>query len=324
MFAVYVKAPNPEDPLSAVIVGERPHSKPVPEDWVRVKVSHASLNRHDIFTAMGWSSHPDGIPFPITLGCDGAGTLDDGTPVAIYPVLGSPDWRGDETLDPGFHILHEKVDGTFADYAYMPRHNAIPLIEGLTPLHASVLGTAWLTAFRLLFSRIGVTAGQTLLVQGASGGMATAFIQLATAAGVEVWVTSRTREGSEMAERLGASRVFDAGSTLPRAVDVVVDNVGAATWTHSMHSVRSGGIIGTVGATTGGDPDAELSRLFVQQIRLVGSVMGTLEEMKSLMKFMVTAQINPEIGLILPMEDVIEGMAAMLEGRTAGKVVFTR
>ncbi|MBK5263957.1 MAG: zinc-binding dehydrogenase [Alphaproteobacteria bacterium] len=324
MFAVYVNTPNHEDPLSAVIVGERAESKEAPKDWIRVKVTHASLNRHDIFTAMGRGPHPEGIPFPITLGCDGAGILDDGTPVVIYPVLGSPDWRGDETLDPGFNILHEKVDGTFADYVYMPARNALPLIDGLSSLHASVLGTAWLTAFRLLFTRIGITAGQTLLVQGASGGMATAFIQLASAAGVEVWVTSRTREGSELAERLGANRIFESGNALPRAVDAVVDNVGTATWAHTMQSVRSGGIIGTVGATTGDDPDADLSRLFVQQIRLVGSVMGTLEEMNALMRFMVTAKIDPEIGLVLPMENAIEGMAAMLQGRTAGKVVFTR
>lgn len=324
MFAVYVSNPNPDDPLSAVVVGERELPAEVPGGWVRVKVSHASLNRHDIFTAMGWTMQPGGIPFPITLGCDGAGTLDDGTPVAIYPVLGSPGWRGDETLDPGFHILHEKVDGTFADYVYMPARNAVALPGGLSPVHAGALGTAWLTAFRLLFTRIGVSAGQTLLVQGASGGMATAFIQLAVAAGVEVWATSRTAEGAALAERLGAARIFASGAALPHPVDVVVDNVGAATWTHSMHSVRSGGTIGTVGATTGGDPDAELSRLFVQQIRLVGSVMGTLEEMNALMKFIVTAKIEPAIGLMLPMEYAVDGMAAMLEGRTAGKVMFTR
>ena len=145
MFAVYATHAATHDPLSALKLGERP--KPdVPEGWVRVKVSHASLNRHDLFTLRGMSGHPEGIAYPIILGNDAAGTLDDGTPVVIYPMMGSDDWHGDETLDPQWHIPSEFIHGTLADYAVVPRRNAIPLPKNLSPLHASVLGTAWLCA----------------------------------------------------------------------------------------------------------------------------------------------------------------------------------
>ena len=99
MFAVYATHAAPDDPLAALRIGEQPEPS-VPEGWVRVKISHASLNRHDLFTLRGISGHPEGITYPIILGNDAAGTLDDGTPVVIYPVMGSDDWRGDETLDP--------------------------------------------------------------------------------------------------------------------------------------------------------------------------------------------------------------------------------
>jgi NADPH:quinone reductase-like Zn-dependent oxidoreductase len=137
------------------------------------------------------------------MGSDGAGTLDDGTPVVIYPVIGSDDWRDDETLDPRLHIFSELVPGTFADYVAVPKRNAIVLPEGLSALNASVLGTAWLTAYRALFTKAKLVPGETLLVQGASGGMSTALIQLGRAAGFEIWTTSRNAAGRELAERLG-------------------------------------------------------------------------------------------------------------------------
>ena len=133
MFAVYAARPNPEDPLASLVVGERPEAE-VPEGWVRVRISHASLNRHDLFTLQGITAQSDPIPFPMILGNDGAGTLEDGTPVVIYPVMGSDDWRDDETLDPQWHVLSERVPGTFADYVAVPQRNAIPLPEALSAL----------------------------------------------------------------------------------------------------------------------------------------------------------------------------------------------
>src|SRR5437016_784456 len=250
MFAVYATHAAPDDPLSALKVGERPDLDG-PGGWVRVKVSHASLNRHDLFTLRGMSGHPEGITYPIILGNDAAGTLDDGTPVVIYPMMGSDDWRGDETLDPKWHIPSEFINGTLADYAVVPRQNAIPLPQNLSPLHASVLGTAWLTAYRALFTKSGLRAGQTVLVQGASGGMATALIQLGRAAGFEVWATSRTEEGRAKAKALGAQECIRSNEPLPRKVPAVIDNVGSTSWAHSMSSLARGGTLVTVGGTAG-------------------------------------------------------------------------
>src|SRR6202790_1772446 len=249
MFAVYATHADPNDPLAALKIGERPEPQ-VPEGWLRVKIGHASLNRHDLFTLRGISGHPEGITYPIILGNDGAGTLDDGTPVVIYPVMGSDDWRADETLDPKWHIPSEFVHGTFADYAVVPRRNAIPLPETLSALHASVLGTAWLTAYRALFTRSGLRAGETVLIQGATGGMATALIQLGRAAGFEVWVTSRSEEGRSRAKTLGAPQPLPWKHPLPRKVAAIVDSVGSDSWRHSLSSLARGGTLVTVGGTT--------------------------------------------------------------------------
>ena len=133
----------------------------------------------------------------------------------------------------------ERVPGTFADYVAVPKRNTIPLPDGVSALDASVLGTAWLTAYRALFTKSNLKPGETVLVQGASGGMSTALIQLGRAAGFEVWATSRNARGRELAEKLGAHRTFDANEMLPRKVQAVIDNIGPATWEHSMASYLS-------------------------------------------------------------------------------------
>jgi NADPH:quinone reductase-like Zn-dependent oxidoreductase len=323
MFAVYATHADPNDPLAALKIGERPEPH-VPEGWLRVKISHASLNRHDLFTLRGISGHPEGITYPIILGNDGAGTLDDGTPVVIYPVMGSDDWRDDETLDPKWHIPSEFVHGTFADYAVVPRRNAIPLPNTLSPLRASVLGTAWLTAYRALFTKSGLRAGETVLVQGATGGMATALIQLGRAAGFEVWVTSRTEEGRALARALGAHQTFSSNESLPRKVSAIVDNIGSATWAHSMSSLARGGTLVATGGTTGMEVSLNLLPMISNQLTISGSIMGTLDDMQNMMSLIARAGIEPEIGAVLPMERAEEALRAMWEGRTRGKSVFTR
>ncbi|MEN6441747.1 MAG: zinc-binding dehydrogenase [Syntrophobacter sp.] len=323
MFAVYATHGAPGDPLSALKIGERPEPE-VPAGWVRVKVSHASLNRHDLFTLRGISGHPEGISYPIILGSDAAGTLDDGTPVVIYPMMGSDDWRGDETLDPGWHIPSEFIQGTFADYVVVPGRNAMPLPGDLSPLHASVLGTAWLTAYRALFTKSGLRAGETVLIQGATGGMATALIQLGRAAGFEVWATSRSEEGRAQAEAIGAHRSFPAGEPLPWKVPAVIDNVGGDSWTHSLSSLARGGTLVTVGRTTGSDVPLNLLALIVDQLTITASIMGTRKDMEDMIRLIAQAGIEPEIGTVLPMERAEEGFRVMWEGKTRGKTVFTR
>ena len=322
MLAVYAKEPNVADPLASIVLGERPEPV-IREGWVRVKVSHASLNRHDIFTLMGYTSHEEPIRYPMIMGNDGAGTLDDGTPVIIYPVMGSSDWHGDETLDPNWHIFSELMQGTMAEFVAIPRSNAIPRPEAISAEVASVLGTAWLTAYRALFTKSRLQPGATLLVQGASGGVSTALIQLARAAGIEVWVTGRTNDTREVAERLGAHRTFHLGEALPRRVDAVVDSVGAATLPHSLQWVRRGGTIITNGITTGAEVKVDLLRVFVEQITIAGTIMGTLDEMNALIRFIINAGIRPEIGAVVPMHVAKEAFHAMISGRTRGKTVFT-
>lgn len=321
MFAVYASGPNPEAPLESLVVGERPEPE-VPTGWVTVDVTAASLNMHDLWTLRGLGLKPE--QFPMILGCDGAGTLPDGTEVVLHSVIANPGWIGDETLDPNRTMLTERYQGSFADRVVVPARNAVPKPVGLTPVQAATMGTAWLTAYRMLFVKSGLRPGQTMLVQGASGGVATALIQLGRAAGMQVWVTGRTEEKRGLAEKLGAHATFASGERLPSRVDAVFETVGEATWKHSMRTLKPGGTIVVSGSTTGPNPGADLQRLFLRQLRVVGSTMGTRNELEDLLGFVAGAAIDPWIGLELPMERSEEGFRAMLEGQTAGKIVFTR
>jgi NADPH:quinone reductase-like Zn-dependent oxidoreductase len=321
MFAVYAAEPNADAPLDALTVGERPDPE-VPEGWVPVTVSAASLNMHDIWTLRGVGITPD--QFPMILGCDGAGTLSDGSEVVLHSIIGDPGWRGDETLDPKRTLLTEKYQGTFADTVVVPARNAVPMPAGMTAAQAAVMGTAWLTAYRMLFTRSGLRPGQTMLVQGASGGVSTALVQLGRAAGMQVWVTGRTDEKRAIADRLGAHATFPSGERLPGRVDAVFETVGEATWKHSMRALKPGGTLVVSGSTSGPNPGADLQRLFFLQLRVVGSTMGTRDELVDLLAFVAHAGIEPEIGLELPLERAEEGFRSMMEDRTAGKIVFTR
>jgi D-arabinose 1-dehydrogenase-like Zn-dependent alcohol dehydrogenase len=137
-------------------------------------------------------------------------------------------------------------------------------------------------------------------------------------------VTSRTPEGRDLAQQLGAHQTFNSGEALPRRVDAVMDSVGQATWPHTLQSVRRGGTVVTVGITSGNDAGANLLRLFVEQITVTGSIMGTLEEMNNLIRLVISAGIKPQIGELMPMERAADGFRAMWEDQTQGKIVFTR
>jgi NADPH:quinone reductase-like Zn-dependent oxidoreductase len=321
MFAVYASEPNSDDPLASLVVGERPDPE-VPEGWVRVKVEAASLNMHDLWTLRGVGIKPE--QFPMILGCDGAGTLDDGTPVVLHSLMGDADWKGDETLDPKRKMLTEWAQGSFADYVVVPKRNALPRPEGMSAVSGAVMGTAWLTAYRMLFTKSGLRGGQTMLVQGASGGVSTALIALGRAAGMQVWVTGRTEEKRELALRLGAHQVFESNGKLPGKVQAVFETVGEATWKHSVRSLVPGGTIVCSGATSGNQPPAELAQMFFLQKNLVGSTMGTLDELRDLLDFVATTGITPEVGQELPMTEAETGFRSMFDGETAGKIVFTR
>ena len=258
------------------------------------------------------------------LGCDGAGVDADGNEVIVHAVVPSDGWRGDETLDPRRTLLSELHDGTLAEKVLVPTGNVVPKPETMSWETAACLSTAWLTAYRMLFTNSGVQPGGTVLVQGAGGGVATALIQLGSAAGYRMWATSRDEARGRRALEIGADRVFGSGERLPDRVDAVMETVGAATWSHSVNSLRPGGTIVISGATSGDAPaKAELTKIFFKQLRVVGSTMGTREELAQLARLVEQRRVEPVVDSVVPLADARDGFARMVDGDVFGKVVFT-
>jgi NADPH:quinone reductase-like Zn-dependent oxidoreductase len=321
MFAVTAARIDAEDPLAALELGERPEPAPEP-GWTTVSVRATALNHHDVWTLRGVGISPDRLP--IVLGCDAAGVDDEGNEVIVHAVIGDPTVAGgDETLDPRRSLLSERYDGTFAERVAVPRRNLVPKPSALSFTEAACLPTAYLTAYRMLFDKSGLEPGSTVLVQGAGGGVATALIVLGRAAGFRVWATSRSEEKRARALELGADQVFPAGSRLPERVDAVMETVGEATWAHSLRALRPGGRIVICGATSGGVPPADLNRVFFLQLSVVGSTMGTCDQLTRLARFCEQTGVRPKIDRTLPLKNAADGFAAMINGDLFGKVVFT-
>lgn len=257
------------------------------------------------------------------LGTDAAGIGPDGSPVVVHSVIGDPS-GGDETLDPRRSLLSEIYPGTFAERVRVPKRNLIPLPDGMGFEEAACLPTAYLTAYRMLATKSQTKPGDTVLIQGAGGGVATAAIVLAKAMGLRVWVTSRDPEKGDWAKEIGADDSFETGARLPDRVDAVIETVGEATWSHSLKSLRPGGVVVVSGATSGAMPPADLNRVFFLQLQVVGSTMGTIEEFHRLVTLMSEANISPVIDRVLAMDDAREGFAAMIAGEVRGKIVMTR
>ena len=292
----------------------------MPEGWALVDIKATSLNHHDL-----WSLRGIGLPeerLPMIIGCDAAGIDEKGDEVVVHAVLGDPDFPGGEIVDPGRTLLSEFHPGTLAERVAVPRRNLVPKPESLSFEEACCLPTAWLTAYRMLFDRSGLRPGQTVLVQGAGGGVASAAIPLARAAGFRVWVTSREVRKRDFAIECGAHDAFESGARLPAKVDVVIETVGKATWGHSLRSLKPGGRIVVAGATSGMDPSAELNRVFFKELEVVGSTMGTLEELGRLVSMLDLTGIRPRIDKVLPLSDVAEGLRALAEGDVLGKIVI--
>jgi NADPH:quinone reductase-like Zn-dependent oxidoreductase len=257
------------------------------------------------------------------LGCDAAGLDEDGNEVIVHSVISDDSWKGDETLDPKRSLLSERHQGTFAERVTVPRRNLVPKPEELSFEEAACLPTAWLTAYRMLFTRGKVVPGMTILVQGATGGVSTALTRLASTAGIRVWVTGRSQDKLEQAKALGADAVFEAGARLPERVDAVMETIGKATWSHSIKSLKPGGTLVVSGATTGDATAAELSRVFFLQLSVVGSTMGTRDELERLARMCVDRDVRPAIDSTLPLDQARDGFETMLNGDIVGKVVFT-
>jgi NADPH:quinone reductase-like Zn-dependent oxidoreductase len=319
MFAVTAARFSPDDPISALELGE--HADPSPPDgWTTVTVKAASLNHHDVWTLRGVGIGQDQLP--MVLGCDAAGLDEDGNEVVVHGVISDPSAGADETLDPARSLLSERYDGTFAELVTVPRRNLVPKPASISFEDAACLPTAYLTAYKMLFDKAGLQPGSTVLVQGAGGGVATALILLGHAAGYRVWATSRSEDKRARAVALGADQAFPAGARLPERVDAVMETVGAATWSHSVKSLRPGGRIVISGATSGPMPPAELTRIFFLQLSVVGSTMGSRDQLSRLLTFCDQTNLRPVIDRTLPLRQAEEGFAAMIEGNLFGQVVF--
>ena len=286
MKAVYASTVNHADPLAALAVGEQPEPQARPF-WSTVSVRAVTVNHHDVWSLQGVGLAAEQTP--MILGTDAVGILDEDIP-------------GKHGLKAGSEVVLYTFVGT----------------DG-----AAALGTSWLTAYSLLFEAAGIKPGDSVLIQGAGGGVSTAAIQLAHAAGLEVFVTSRDAGKRSKALKLGANVALEIGARLPRKVDAVIESVGAATWSHSMKSVRPGGTIAICGATTGDQPGAELTRLFFQDIRVQGCTMGSREDFARLLRFVEHADLHPVIDSVVSGLDAApEAFARMIAGDMFGKIVI--
>jgi NADPH:quinone reductase-like Zn-dependent oxidoreductase len=316
MLAAYAAHLDAEDPLTGLVVGDRPD--PEPQDgWSTVTVRAASLNHHDLWSLRGVGLRAEQLP--MILGTDAVGTTDDGRAVVVHGVIGG---EGAFPAEPR-SLLSEKHQGTLAERVAVPTQNLVDLPDGLDATDAACLPTAWLTAYRMLFRSAGLTPGQRVLVQGAGGGLATAAITLAAAAGIEVVATSRSTAKREAALGLGAAHVLEPGARLPFRVDAVIESVGAATWSHSVRSVRPGGTIVVAGATSGDPTAAELTRIFFTEITVRGATMGSRDELVQLLAFMARTGVRPRVDTVLPLERARDAFARLRSGDHVGKIVLT-
>ena len=303
MFAVYAARIDAENPLNGLETGERPDPEP-PAGWTTVTVKATALNHHDV-----WSLRGVGLPadrLPMILGCDAAGVDEDGNEVVVH------------ARDRRRHRRRRRRDARPAPVAAVractrapsprrsrcPRRNLLPKPAALSFEEAACLPTAYLTAYRMLFDKSGAQPGATVLVQGAGGGVATALILLGRAAGLPDVGDQPVREAKrEAALKLGADQAFATGARLPERVDVVMETVGQATWSHSVRSLKPGGRIVISGATSGDIPPAELTRIFFTQLSVVGSTMGTRDQLGRLLRFCEQTGTRPLIDRVIPLAD---------------------
>lgn len=319
MLAAVAVSQDAADPLGGLALMDVPMPVALP-GWSLVRVVSSSLNLHDVWTLRGVGHPRDQLPR--VLGCDAAGYDDAGRPVVVYPVIANADaGHGDETLDPGRGLLSERHDGAFAEWLTVPTRNVVPKPEGLSFNEAACLPVAWGTAYRMLYTQAGVRAGDRVLVQGAGGGVASAAIHLAVAAGAVVYATSRSAAKLELAESWGA-RGLETGGRIPQRVDVVIETVGDTTWGHSLRCLRPGGTVVVAGATSGFDPPADLGRVFYQQLRILGSTGCTLAEFRALLRMIEVTGVRPVIDRVMPLSEIHHGFQALIDGDVTGKVVI--
>ncbi len=313
MRAAYATRFDADNPLAALAVGERPEPTHPEDGWMTVRVRASSLNHHDLWSLRGVGLGADRLP--MILGCDAVGTDPDGNEVVVYPLVADP---GDPR---GTSILSEHFQGTLAELVAVPRANLLPLPDGLSATDAACLPTAWLTAWRMLTTKGRAEDAESVLVQGAGGGVATAAVALAVALGKRVYATSRDPGKRERITELGAT-ALEPGARLPERVDVVIETVGAATFDHSLKSAAPMARIVVSGATAGHEPKVNLRRVFAMQLEILGTSMGTPGELTALLAFCAERGVRPVIDSVVPFGRVEEAFARLHSGEVFGKIVI--
>ncbi len=343
MKAAYAARLGGDRPLDNLEIGTRPDPQPGRGE-VLIRVRAVSLNHHDLFTLRGIVGYP--ITPPRILGCDASGVVEahgpdvpsdtpaPGAEVVIYPVRCCGTCNACAGPDPmlcrRFEMLSDGgFEGSLAQLVVVPARNAVPKPERPTHEQATCMGVTFLTAYRMLFVKAALAPGASVLVQGAGGGLATAAIQLAAAAGLTVIASSRSEAKLERAMAIGARHTVVAGKEaaksilriVPDGVDAVIESVGEPTWGTSLRAVRQGGAIVVAGATAGPNPPADLARIFWRQLRILGSTMGSLAEFRSLLRFVEEKRIEPLIDSVVPWSDLRAAFERLASGDQAGKIV---
>lgn len=303
---------------------------------VRVRIRAVALNRRDVWITLG--QYP-GIRLPCILGSDGAGVIDQigsgvaadrlGQEVVIYPAY---DWGANPRFPSStFRILGMPGPGTFAEYLCVPADHALPKPTHLNWEQTAAIPLAGLTAWRALMTQGAAQAGETVLITGIGGGVATLALKWAVALGARVFVTSGDEAKLAQAAQLGAAggvnyRAADWPkqlSSLSGGIDVVVDSTGGPAFAGCFSVLQPGGRLVVYGATAGNPPAGlEMAKLFFRQVRIIGSTMGSPEEFAAMLRFTETHRIEPVVDTVLPLDEAVAAHQRLLAADQMGKIVL--
>lgn len=312
---------------------------------VLVKVHAAAFNRVDLHMRASGARIKHELPQVMGLDAagevvqsDGCGPVDFalGQKVVIYPQLycGTCPWceAGDQALCDNMRFIGEHCHGTMAEYVRVPIRNVFPMPEGLTFAEAACLPTAYLTAWRMVVPKAQTRPGDVVVIPGVGGGVAIAALQWSLMCGARVIVTSSTQEKLSRALEIGAHeainyrtesniarRVMDL--TGRRGADVIINNVGGDTWGDSLKMAAKGARILTCGVTQGDQPPADLRRVFIRQLQILGSTHGSTTEFRRMLDAVQTWKLKPVIHAIYPLRDAVDGLNVLAAGTQFGKIV---
>ncbi|HXV13933.1 MAG TPA: zinc-binding dehydrogenase [Candidatus Krumholzibacteria bacterium] len=311
---------------------------------VKIDVHAASLNHIDVFLRGGLPGI--NIPFPHIPGCDAAGVIREvgegvtglktGDRVLMNPtiVCGKCEFclRGDATMCLDYHLIGETTSGTCCEQIVIPAENAIPIPNSMSFVDAASVPLVFVTAWRMLITRARLRAGEDVLILGATAGVGIACIQIAKVAGARVFAAASSEEKLALAMKLGADILINYSKedfpkkirdlTAKRGVDVVVDYVGKDTWVKSLRSLSRGGRLVTCGATTGYNPEEDLRHIFFRQLEVIGSTMGSKNELMAPLKLIWAGRMKPVVGAVYALKDTADAHRAMEERRVMGKIVI--